>query len=358
MSKVTIKFIFCLFMFTIGLMSCEKQEVGIVKDATEEISVLREKTLSEVMVLGKSPEFRQFILKECLKQKHGDYNVYLSDVIASYRGKSGYEKSISALEKLVEKTKKMTNGREPLIFYPRAETIEDNRKKSISSKKVEDEFLQNPIGVYEEVSGPDYTSPGYTLDNGYSLVFYQHITEAYAWENDVWVVSEEENVSVGNMVLAEENYFLNPLRINGEAEYGGIIQVTDLNSLESWINGKLEFRYIVNSAAGVLIKDRAFGKTKRKYFKNLRWQDYNDFIANWNTSNIGNWLIEGWIEEDGGSSTNTVTQSYPAPCTGCPTTTISYTKQSKDQDLGRSIVQFTDSKDQVYNISYSNFKHK
>jgi hypothetical protein len=88
--------------------------------------------------------------------------------------------------------------------------------------------------------------------------------------------------------------------------------------------------------------------------------DANRFLFNWNTPTIGNYVIEGWIEEDGGSSTTTITQTYAAPssCSGCPATTVSYTKKNDDQDLGRSIIQYSDSKSQWYSVSYMDIKHK
>jgi len=148
------------------------------------------------------------------------------------------------------------------------------------------------------------------------------------------------------------------IRNNGDAEYGGIIQVTDLGALESWINGKLEFRYRVFIASGTNVKNRAFGKYARSNFRDQKWKDFGDFLFYWNTANIGNFTIEGWIEEDGGNSTNTISQTFPSTCTGCPATTISYTKQSSDQDLGPTIVQFTDPTETVYNISYANIKRR
>jgi hypothetical protein len=320
-----------------------------------DLASIRQRTMKEVLTAAKNPEFRTFVLNECLKQRHGDYNVYLEDVVAAYKGKPGFEKFTSALVDLIAQTKQLTNGREPLIFYPRAETIEEQRS---ANSRTQVEAGHDPIGVYYLTFNPDYSSPGYILNDGYTLTYYQDITEDYAWENDVWVIGEEEYVSPDNMVPAPEEDQPSVVRVNGEAEYGALIQLTDMNALEHWTSGKFEFRYVVASASGGTIKDRGFGKTKRKYFRDSRWHDYNDFIANWNLSNIGNWMLEGWVEEDGGNSTTTVSQSFPAPCTGCPTTNFSYTKQNKDQDMGRSMIQFTDNKSQVYNITYANIKRK
>ena len=86
--------------------------------------------------------------------------------------------------------------------------------------------------------------------------------------------------------------------------------------------------------------------------------DFDDFIANWNINNIGNWMIEAWIEVDNGTETVTTSQTLPAPCTGCPSTTISYTRQKRDDEMGQSIIQFSDDYDTVYGITAANIKRK
>lgn len=72
-------------------------------------------------------------------------------------------------------------------------------------------------------------------------------------------------------------------------------------------------------------------------------------------------MIEGWIEQDcrgGTCNQETVSQTFPAPCTGCLSTTISYQKRKTDYDMGRTLIQFTDAITTVYNISYSNIRRK
>ncbi|NJL13218.1 MAG: hypothetical protein HC913_09610 [Microscillaceae bacterium] len=324
---------------------------------------MKQALMSKALIMAKNEDFREFVFNECLKQEHGEYNVYFTKVISHYKAKAKYHQEIGELENLVKQIKSLNGGIEPLIFYPRVETIED---ENISTNKNGNYFLQEPVGVFQDdyepltpiidPTRPPYSSPGYIVDNGSTLTYYQHITEDYAWENDVWVIGQEEIVSPGNMVAAPETIDMG--RTNGEAERGGIIKVLNLNALEHWTSGKLEFRYRVNMASGTLIKNHPFGKTKRKHFRDQKWHDFNNFIANWNISNIGNWMIEGWIEEDGGASTQTITNTFPAPCTGCPTTTISFTKQNKDFDMGVTIIQFTDSKSQEYDMAYSKIKRK
>lgn len=147
-------------------------------------------------------------------------------------------------------------------------------------------------------------------------------------------------------------------RTNGEAEYGGIFKVLNLGSIEPWVSGKVELRFVVNMANGTTAKDIKTGKIKRKYLRDQKVYDANKFLFNWNTEVIGTWVIESWVEQDGGSQTISISQSYPAPCQGCPSTNVSYTVKSEDDDLGRTIMQFSDSKAQWYSVSYMDVKHK
>ena len=72
-------------------------------------------------------------------------------------------------------------------------------------------------------------------------------------------------------------------------------------------------------------------------------------------------MIEGWTEQDcrgGTCNTTNVTQTFPPPCTGCPSTTISYQIKNVDYDMGRTLIQFTDPITTVYNIYDANIKRK
>lgn len=359
--KTHLKVIIALFLVMVSI-SCrksttlERQQEIIIPET--ELNTLRKSALIQILRMSGNREFRRFVLNECLKQKHGEYNVYLIDIVNSFEGTSVFKEEINIIKSIIPRIKTVSDGREPLIFYPRAETIEDRNRVNTRYEPGND-FSDEVVGVFQDVyEQNDYSSPGfYVTSDNQQLTFFQNITEEYAWENDVWIIGEEESVSPGNMVAEIEDFTLNSARVNGEAEKGGILQVTNMNELEHWTAGKFEFKYFVHNAFGTEIGKRAFGKTKRKYFASKKWHDYNDFIANWNTSNVGNWMIESWLEEDFGSPVE-ISNVYSAPCTGCPATTIKYTIQSHDEDMGRKMVQFTDSKSQVYNISYSNFKRK
>ena len=161
---------------------------------------------------------------------------------------------------------------------------------------------------------------------------------------------EEESVSEGNDVKAPGDTLtqfkdqlpkeeLGRTRLPNRDEWGGFIQVTDMG-IEHWIRGKFELKYFVHSSAGTLLKERPYGRWRRKNFKNQRWVDFADYIGVWNQTTWGPMHLERWIEETGGS-TITVTQTIN-PGNGFPTTTIQTQLKSNDNNLGAANVQFTD----------------
>jgi len=216
-----------------------------------------------------------------------------------------------------------------------------------------------------EYNSSNATCPGYTLNQSDNLVAnQQNIDEDYAWENDIWVIGEEEGVPANDTTI---KHTFSPSevgstnRFNGQSEYGGIIQVTSFNGIEPWVSGKPEFQYFVFNATGTKIKEREFPKKKRKDFKAPDWKDFGDFIGFWNTSNIGQWMIESWAEQDcrgGTCNTTTYNQNFAAPCTGCPSTSVSYTIKDTDYNMGGTLIQFTDPITTVYNITNANIKRK
>jgi hypothetical protein len=158
-------------------------------------------------------------------------------------------------------------------------------------------------------------------------------------------------------------------RVNGEAEHGAWIQVTDLNGIESWFSGKLEFRQIVagtQGAAGTIVAETPFGRVRRKYFKDDKWVRFNaSFLFNWNLNNLGDYNVEKWIEEDGGSSAE-ISISIPGsafkPATSTTPsqpaiagTTVKVTTKKDDDDLGSRIVQFSDNRYKRYDIGKMKF---
>ena len=308
--------------------------------------------------MSNNAEFKSFILKECSKQIHGDYNVYFSTIIEKYKSTNiEFASSIASLRLDLMKT---NGGAEPLLFYPRAETLENTVYKKNYITNGGEPLV---IGIYQDDLSPSYTASGYTLQNDGSLQYHSEITEDFAWENDVWVIGQEEDTNDYSLFYTDLPSFIpvtvnTSLRAEGQAEYAGIIQVTDLNTIEPWTFGKLEFTIVVTNATGVIIGTEKFPKRKRSNFKDEKWYDYNYFVGNWNTSTFGNWMYEKWIERDGGKSA-AITVSVPPPAgSGGPTITINIPSEERDDDLGLATVQFSDNIDQVYNISYANIKRR
>lgn len=355
-----------LIIFTIifAFFGCDKpEELSSEKpnfNLDNEILELKKKTTISILKMSKNKDFRTFILRECLKQEHGDYNVYLSKIIEEYEDKTSDKDFINELKHYVEKVKMVNRELEPLIFYPKAETIEErsNQKKF----KVSEQLTQI-ISVDGDVYNPEtYSAPGYVLDNNGDLAFFDNITEEYAWENDVWVIGIDETgvnmSSTGDDLLTAQTFVGSPpSRFDGQPEYGGIIQVTDLNEIEPWIAGKLEFRIIIFDSKGVKVKDKEFDKRKRSHFRDNKWYDYRFFVADWNISTFGNWMTEKWMEVDGGNS-NAITYSIPPTIPGGVSVNVTVPSKDRDDDLGLTILQFTEPISQVYNLSHVNIKRK
>jgi hypothetical protein len=353
-----------LFVSVVLFVSCESSSVSektVQNDSKKELVALNQETIVAVLKISKRSDFKQFVLDECLKQEHGDYNVYFSKIISAYNGKDDYFQFITEITKLRTKIMALNGGLEPIIFYPKAEMIEASNElqgKGNAAKIVIPPA--DPIAVDGNVFNPDYSSPGYIVSNNGDLTYYDDITEDYAWENDVWVIGQEENVT--NKSSAGDDVYTVPVsnsasRYQGQGEYGGIIQVTDLNAIEPWIAGKLEFRILIYGANGTLLADKSFDKRKRSRFRNQKWYDYGFFVGNWNTSTFGNSMTEKWMELDGGKS-NQIAYTIPPPSSGGVAITVTSQSQDKDDDLGLTTIQFTDAISQVYGISHANIKRR
>lgn len=381
---------FVFISLFVSFISCEdsttlesyEENINLSEDEIISKKIENYKSIGTILLetIKIDDSFKTLVYSECLKQKSGDYDVRIIDLLELNQKHSFWStETTKEIETYLENLRSLTDF-EPIIFIPNVENFDDLPFQNISFDfKNSNSFTNTELVLKDEYDFNTRTCPGYIVTDP-GLVTTGPIDEDDAWGRDVWVVGDAE------FSLAENDHFEDfephltynddngwnsggsggsgsstppPTRTDGRAEYGGIIQITDRGAVEPWISGKFEMKYIVFSASGAKIKEKSFGKTKRKHFKNRRWVDYNDFIANWNTQNLGNFMIEAWIERDGGGTT-TVSQTFPAPsgCTGCPSTTISYNLGNRDDDLGQSIVQFTDYIGQVYGISYSNFKRK
>ncbi len=295
-----------------------------------------------------------------MKQKYDDYYITVKDIISMNDTLHFWNSSRKSYIQGLLNDLYALGQKEPVVFIP---FLEDKPITFITNN----EFPQGvPIAVLKpEYDSANATCPGYTLKQNDNLEsIQQNINEDYAWVNDVWVIGEEEGTPSNDSTIGQslnQSNAGNTSRSNGQGEYGGIIQVIDFRYIEPWINGRPEFRFIISNSTGTIIKDKEFPKRKRKDIKTPNWYDFNEFIAYWNLSNIGNWTIEGWVEQDcrgGTCNTETISQTFPPPCIGCPSTTISYQKKNTDYDMGRTIIQFTDPIATAYGISYANIKRK
>lgn len=341
---------------TISFVACKKNDIVDKPETTATDVTKAYKDIASVIIsTAKSNDnFRTIAYTECNKQKHGDYYVKLDELIALNATHKYWDATTVNKLSDFQKQIKFSKRNDVIIFIPSIENFPNKGQSNRVAARTE--VYEEAIAVIsDEYQTPTQTCPGYIVETDGNFTFYQTIDEEFAWENDVWVIGQEEGNPANDTTLAS------PIsaRFNGQPEYGGIIQITDFSQIEPWINGKPELKYLVYTASGTLMKEREFPKVKRKDVKAPTWKNFGDFIANWNTANIGNWMIEGWIEQDdrgGSKSTTTVSQSFPAPCTGCPTTSIGYTIKNVDYDMGRTMIQFSDAISQVYNISYANIK--
>lgn len=371
--------LFCLFgIAQIVLQGCKKENY-IAKESILSKSELQAAKLNAEKQFGKtlliafnnSPNLKLFLKDLCLKQETGDYatriNTFLNEGLQQgIIAKNDHQELTTAYNNL----KKVSQNENPIIFIPSVEEIEFPKKDGIKKITSTSDDLEILVPGDEIPGGLD-VYPGYIVDQDDNLQFYSMISEEIAWENDVIVIGYEE-------VVSAENQIKNPLdtitvfrdfrptspmisRTVGREEHGGILQVTNLGEIESWVNGKLEFKYIVISQYGNELKNRPFGKIRRRNFRDQRWHDMLDLIGFWNTSNWGNWTYEKWIEEDNGTPVNVTQVINPGP--GLPVTTFSYTIKAEDDELGGSIVQFTDPVlpepiVTTYTILYMNFRRR
>lgn len=182
------KKLFLIPMITIfGLLSCSKEEVAVSKteqhhlttptstSVTDQLLTVRSEIMKELLTAARDSTFRTLVLNECLQQRYGDYYVRLIDLAQSLEGHSSLDYLRSRLIDYDSEVISITQDRHPVLFYPRAETIEELINQGASTIS-----LQVPIGVFQDVYFEDYSSPGHVLDNNLSLAFHANITEEFA----------------------------------------------------------------------------------------------------------------------------------------------------------------------------------
>lgn len=362
----------------ITILSCQKEEQIPDIEATNIASTKQniQSSVSSLVSLeniaGKNlssiaktnDKFKKAIESECLKQKNGDYEVKISDLLVNVKQQNlAATNQITALESIAKDMMAAKPGKQPVVFIPSVETFDPAilTGKSGNESQFEGVTARNEnqvIFVFRDEPGKDKELfPGYVYDSSGNKKFYGMISEDFAWNNNVWVVGYEEFAenervtssmpfkqveAAGPTTKATSNASVSNVcgRANGRAEYGGRIKAINISEMEPWTWGKLEMKYFVSTITGTLVKERAFYQTKRDDLEG-KYHDYWDFIGPWDVNYWGQVTYERWIEED--SSTSTVTISTPVtPVPGGPTYTISATIRNEDDNLGLAGVYFTD----------------
>lgn len=374
-----------ILLFVSVLTSCKKdyhinQDPTVVQYAT--LIEVKEAMMHQLLVIArKSPEFRNSVEEESLKQVRGDYNVSLDRLIDIDKHSSIIPTEQKAVfYSLTKQMKQFRKGEMPIIFVPIMEnrdpkykltfltnmTIEKSTRNDkitivdqdgdVSPFKKEPQVInavtnksssEGKEGLPEGCVAP-YYYPGYILDNYGNLTYSDCIDFEMAWETDVWVLGYEEDVHPDNM-LAHPNdvdpytpFQVSSTRANGNPERLGLIQILDLSQIEPWTRGKPEFIVTVNDQFGNQIFSHPTKKWRRKHFQNQQWFNYDLLLGSWNTAQWGNIQYESWVSDNGGES-DPYTTSVNNVVNGVTiTTTISVPKKQRDIFLGMVNVQFTD----------------
>jgi hypothetical protein len=372
-----------LFLIT-SLFGCKKSDRILENITKSEISSVSnnngcnsEESLKAIARIlsekaGNNANFKALAYSLCSQQLYGDYNIRITDLLESALAENFITtQEDQELRDHIE-IYYCGTGNHPILFIPHIEEVDESYFKN-------NEFpLGYPNVSFDfEYNNTTHTTPSYKYDDTRNdlFLYLEEVNEEMAWnfEYDVWIFGEEENVSAENQVAAVDDTtkVFNNLpptldefdveRFDGKKEWGGRIQVTNMGAIEPFVRGKFEFKYFVNKSDGGILKERGFGKWRRKNFKDQNWKDFGDLIGNWTLSNWGPMQLERWIEEDGGSST-TVTQSF-SPGSGLPSVTVTHNLKSGDEDLGTANVQFSDLSMPdlnyvIYTLSHMNFTRK
>ncbi len=117
--KTIIILLFGVFL-SLYFVSCTKDSLpgadlpGLLSRDKE----LKKELMVTLLSMAKNPDFRIQVRDECLKQEHGDYNVYLAKIIELNKRKAIFSNEINKIEPLVSELRELSNGSEPIIFYP------------------------------------------------------------------------------------------------------------------------------------------------------------------------------------------------------------------------------------------------
>lgn len=326
---------------------------------------LLEEISKQVLLLAQRSDFKESIFTETVKQESGDYDIELSSLDINLKSHTQLSESLSQISSLSKQFENLSGGVKLILYYPRASTFE---KQGLNPDFETKSQSDSPEIVIMNNYNEDYSSPAYQLDEKEELVFTQNVTEDYAANNNVYIIGSEAIATNDNELMLPDDPYSGggggsytptyTYRTEGRAEYGGKIQVTDMNAIEHWTAGKLELRVIVVSASGLIVKDKEFDQRARSNFSDKKWYDFNEFYYNWYQNNIGSFTVEKWIEMDSGGDPTETTINIPAAYEGGPTFSVKVSSSDNDEEMGQTIIQYNDRVGQSYGISHMNIQRQ
>jgi hypothetical protein len=279
--------------------------------------------------------FKEFLYGEIEKQFDGDYNV-LVDVLLE---KNGNSKS-----KQLGFSKRITDDLQVQNIYPQVFIpfyAELKAEEILGSK--------DPIVVFHTSDETIREYPGFALNDKGELEELDFlISEEFAMQNEIWVISPNERVGNKDFVSLDKEDEGRALKVasfgNGDLHVAQIM-VPDLGAIESWIEGKIELGLRAFSPGVPNLLNYSYPQIKRDKLKDQRWYSVGTHICNW-TSAVGDYIVLHWTEYDGGSTSTPVTINYPATPTS-PAMSYTFTLKTDDDDLGYAAVLKTDNPNNV-----------
>jgi len=236
MKKLLIPGILLLVLFS----SCKKSDQASPNQITQYASLpeVKQALMEKIIAIAKSnPQFKKTIEDECLKQVRGDYNVALERIIEiDHQTPILPAKEKNLFASLVKQMKDFRPNEMPIIFVPVMESRDPHiNKNNLSSSmsnpdslisdlphkpinyiimvdqdnqvfpktKESKDLKQNrifnepPPGDDPGACPPPYYYPGFIINDLGAFTYYDCISESMAWNNDVWVLGYEEEVSPG-----------------------------------------------------------------------------------------------------------------------------------------------------------------
>jgi hypothetical protein len=243
-----------LLIISISLLNCSKNENNIAplqKKITKEEIINAEKEIGKLIspILNYTGVKKDILIK-CVANSKKDYYVKISDILNYYKNSqnSTIARTVNGnsekIFKLISYLKESNSGKEPILFFPRSETIEyrlninteqpnsnyNTRHRSVAPIP-NDKIATNSYFQFEQLQFNPYDNedPGFFIDPslygqpGYpqpteqpiivtgstynpdtelaeGFIFNEQgnmesigtVCEEYAWENDVFVIGSED----------------------------------------------------------------------------------------------------------------------------------------------------------------------